>query len=61
MFFASGKYILDVLYGMEFSRKYQENLILNQKYEKIGEKILWGFERKINNVGKIQVFFGCKK
>ncbi len=46
MFFASGKYILDVLYGMEFSRKYQENLILNQKYEKIGEKILWGLEEK---------------
>ena len=46
MFFASGKYILDVLYGIEFSRKYQENLILNQKYEKIGEKILWGLEEK---------------
>ena len=46
MFFASGKYILDILYGMEFSRKYQENLMLNQKYEKIGEKSLWGLEEK---------------
>ena len=29
MFFASGKYLLDILYGMEFSRKYEENLRLN--------------------------------
>ena len=37
MFFASGKYLLDILYGLEFSRKYQDNLVLNQKYEKAGE------------------------
>lgn len=42
MFFASGKYILDILYGMEFSRKYEENLKLNLKYEQSGEKYLWG-------------------
>lgn len=42
MFFASGKYILDILYEMEFSRKYEENLKLNQKYEQSGEKYLWG-------------------
>ena len=42
MFFASGKYLLDILYGMEFSRKYEENLRLNKKYEQSGEKILWG-------------------
>ena len=41
MFFASGKYLLDILYGMEFSRKYDENLALNNKYEKSGEKLLW--------------------
>lgn len=42
MFFASGKYILDILYGMEFSRRYEENLKLNKKYEQSGEKLLWG-------------------
>ena len=41
MFFASGKYLLDILYGMEFSRKYDENLALNNKYEKSGKKLLW--------------------
>lgn len=46
MFFASGKYLLDILYGMEFSRQYQENLSLNQKYEQAGEKILWGLKEK---------------
>ena len=42
MFFASGKYLLDILYGMEFSRRYDENLKLNKKYEQSGEKLLWG-------------------
>jgi len=42
MFFASGKYILDILYEMEFSRKYEENLKLNLKYEQSGAKRLWG-------------------
>ena len=41
MFFASGKYLLDILYGMEFSRRYDENLALNNTYEKSGEKLLW--------------------
>lgn len=41
MFFASGKYLLDILYGMEFSRRYSENLKLNQQYEKCGKEILW--------------------
>lgn len=42
LFFASGKYILDILYGMEFSRRYEENLKLNRTYEKSGSKLLWG-------------------
>lgn len=42
MFFASGKYILDILYEMEFSRKYEESLKLNLKYEQSGAKRLWG-------------------
>ena len=37
----TGKYLLDILYGMEFSRKYDENLALNNKYEKSGKKLLW--------------------
>ena len=28
--------------GMEFSRRYEENLKLNKKYEQSGEKLLWG-------------------
>ena len=46
MFFASGKYLLDILYGLEFSRKYQDNLVLNQKYEKAGEMRLWGLNEE---------------
>lgn len=41
-FFASGKYLLDILYGMEFSRRYEQNIALNKRYEKSGEKLLWG-------------------
>lgn len=41
MFFASGKYILDILYGLEFSRRYEENLKLNERYEKSGKSTLW--------------------
>lgn len=42
MFFASVKYILDILYGIEFSRNYKKNIQLNEKYEKIGRSHLWG-------------------
>ena len=42
MFFASGKYLLDILYEMEFSRRYEESLKLNLKYEESGAKRLWG-------------------
>ena len=41
-FFASGKYLLDILYGMEFSRRYEQNIELNKRYEQSGEKLLWG-------------------
>lgn len=41
-FFEAGKYILDILYGIEFSRRYKENLLLNEKYEKTGKDYLWG-------------------
>lgn len=41
MFSASCKYLLDILFGMEFSGHYEENMRLNQKYEKSGDT-LWG-------------------
>lgn len=52
MFFSSGKYILDLLYGMEFSRNYQDNMWLNEKYEQAGEiePILWGLKQKDKNL-----------
>ena len=45
-FFASGKYLLDILYGMEFSRRYEENIALNSRYEKSGKNLLWRFSEK---------------
>ena len=45
-FFASGKYLLDILYGMEFSRRYEENIALNSRYEKSGKNLLWRFYEK---------------
>ena len=50
MFFASGKYLLDILYEMEFSRRYDENLKLNKKYEISGEKFLWGLAENSDHV-----------
>lgn len=47
MFFSSGKYILDILYGMEFSNHYKENLKLNMQYESVGRDHLWGLERNV--------------
>lgn len=47
MFFASGKYILDILYGMEFSRRYEENIKLNKEYENCGKDILWGLAKDV--------------
>lgn len=41
-FFASAKYLLDILFGMEFSRRYEDNMELNAKYEKSGQSFLWG-------------------
>lgn len=39
MFFSSVKYLLDIMFGMEFSHHYQECMKLNQSYEKVGKKI----------------------
>lgn len=40
-YFASAKYLLDVLYTLEFSYQYDRAMWLNQSYEKIGERALW--------------------
>lgn len=37
---------LDILYGMEFSRRYEENIALNSRYEKSGKNLLWRFSEK---------------
>lgn len=47
MFFESGKYILDILFGMEFSSRYEENQKLNEQYEKNGRAYLWGLEKDV--------------
>lgn len=47
MFFSSVKYILDIMYGMEFSANYENNLKLNAEYEKIGVEKLWALSGDI--------------
>ncbi|MCM1498679.1 MAG: MurR/RpiR family transcriptional regulator [Clostridium sp.] len=41
MFFSAVKYLLDVMYGMEFSANYEQNMKLNGEYEKSGGEMLW--------------------
>ncbi|MDE6760990.1 MAG: MurR/RpiR family transcriptional regulator [Lachnospiraceae bacterium] len=41
MFFSSVKYLLDIMFGMEFSANYEQNMKLNEDYEKIGAEKLW--------------------
>lgn len=47
MFSTSVKYVFDVLFTMMFSKKYEENMRLNQEYEKVGRSSLWSL---INDV-----------
>lgn len=47
VFFTSAKYLLDLLFGLEFSYRYEENMKLNQVYEKIGNDKLWSLVRDI--------------
>lgn len=47
VFFTSAKYLLDLLFGMEFSYRYEENMKLNQTYEKIGKDKLWSLSREL--------------
>lgn len=46
-FASSVKYLLDIFYGMEFSLNYEDNLKLNDEYEKIGKDKLWGLSGEV--------------
>ncbi len=46
MFFSSVKYLLDVLWGLEFTLEYDKNVELNRAYDKIGEASLWGLLKR---------------
>ncbi len=45
-FFSSVKYLIDILWGIEFSMEYDKNIALNKIYDKIGEASLWGLLKK---------------
>lgn len=51
VFFTSAKYLLDLLFGIEFSHHYEENMKLNQTYERIGKDKLWSFVRELEGIG----------
>ena len=51
-FSASVKFVLDLIFGMEFSYEYEKNMKLNEIYEDIGEKNFWGLKKKINRKKK---------
>ena len=47
MFFCFGVNIVGYFcMGWNLAEKYQDNLVLNQKYEKAGEKSLWGLNEE---------------
>lgn len=47
MFFSSVKYLLDILFGMEFSANYERNMRLNADYERIGAEKLWALSNEM--------------
>lgn len=47
MFFSAVKYLLDIMFGLEFSAGYEENMKLNEEYEKIGADKLWALSADI--------------
>lgn len=47
MFFSAVKYLLDIMFGLEFSAGYEENMKLNEEYEKIGMEKLWSLSADI--------------
>lgn len=49
MFFTSVKYLLDILWGLEFTLEYEKNIELNKIYDKIGEASLWGLLKSVIN------------
>lgn len=47
-FYSSVKYILDILWALEFSSDLSKNLSLNKKYDYKGEAHFWGLIKKID-------------
>lgn len=52
VFLTSVKYLLDLFFGIEFSFRYDENMKLNQTYEKIGKDKLWSLSRDIDGLSR---------
>lgn len=51
-FISSVKYILDIIWGLEFSYDLGKNISLNKLYEKKGETHLWGLAKRIEELKK---------
>ncbi|MGY0395391.1 MurR/RpiR family transcriptional regulator [Fusobacterium sp. SYSU M8A802] len=51
-FISSVKYILDIIWGLEFSYDLGKNISLNKLYEKKGETHLWGLAKGIEELKK---------
>ncbi|WP_304206808.1 MurR/RpiR family transcriptional regulator [Fusobacterium perfoetens] len=51
-FISSVKYILDIIWGLEFSYDLGKNMSLNKLYEKKGESHLWGLIKGIEEMKK---------
>lgn len=47
MFSSSVKYILDIMFCMTFSEQYEENMKMNEAYEKIGRDKLWALLKEV--------------
>lgn len=51
-FISSVKYILDIIWGLEFSYDLGKNILLNKLYEKKGETHFWGLIKGIEEMKK---------
>lgn len=48
-FFSSVKYILDILWGLEFSLKFERNIDKNKEFDRYGEKYFWGLIQPVKH------------
>lgn len=51
-FISSVKYILDIIWALEFSYDLDKNINLNKIYEKKGERHLWGLVKGVEEMKK---------